>query len=78
MDLSQIDVLWREKELLLGDLPLHIIIVTSVMSLELLFHVEQHDHRRDEVHGLARRQQVQIAAAVPTPVAIARVLVKLQ
>lgn len=51
--------------------------MTSVMSLKLLFDVEQHNHRGDEVHGLARRQEIEIAAAVPAPIAIARVLVKL-
>lgn len=33
-------VLKRKEEWLLGDLPLHIIIMTSVMSLKLLFNIE--------------------------------------
>lgn len=33
-------VLKRKEEWLLGDLPLHIIVVTSVMSLKLLFNIE--------------------------------------
>lgn len=68
----------KKKELLLDDLPLHIIIMTSVMSLQLLFDIEQHNYRRDEIHGLARRQEIEIAATIPTPISIARVWVKLQ
>lgn len=56
--------------------PLDVIVVTGVMSLQLFFYIIQHDDRSDEVHRLSRGQQVQVGAAVPTSVAIARALVK--
>lgn len=55
----------------LGDSPLHVVIVAGVMPLELLLHVVQHDHGRDEVHRLARREQVQVVPTVPAPVPVA-------
>lgn len=71
-------VLRRKGEWFWDDLPLHIIIMPSVMSLELLFDIVQHNYRGDEIDGLARGQEIEIAATVPTPVAIATLLVKLQ
>lgn len=55
----------------LEDSPLHVVIVASVMPLQLLLHVVQHDHGRDEIDGLARRKQVQVIATVSAPVPIA-------
>lgn len=40
------------------------------MSLAVLLPVVQNDHRRDEVHDLAGRQQMQITAAVATSVSV--------
>ena len=51
-------------------LPLDVIRVTGVVSLQLLVHVVQDHHGGDEVHRLPRGQQVQVRATVSPPVAI--------
>jgi len=50
--------------------PFDIVRVTQVMSLAVLLHIVQNNDRRDEVDDLAGRQQVQIAAAVATPIPV--------
>lgn len=60
----------------LGDSPLHVVIVAGVMPLQLLLHVVQHDHGRDEIHRLARGEQVQVVPAVSAPVPVASGLSK--
>lgn len=55
----------------LEDVPLHVVVMASVVPLKLFLHVVQHHHRRNEVHRLARGKQVQVITAVPTPVPIA-------
>lgn len=45
----------------------NVISVTDVMPLTLLVHVEQYDHRSDEVDHLTSRQEVEIASAIFSP-----------
>lgn len=56
---------------LFADSPLDVIVVARVMPLQLLLHIVKHHYRRDEVHGLPRREQVQVIATVSPPVPIA-------
>ena len=50
--------------------------MSSVVSLHLVVHVVEHHHSGHEVHHLARRQQVQIVAAVLAAVAVTVATVK--
>lgn len=54
-----------------GDLPLDVVVVAGVVPLQLLLHIVQHHHGSDEVHRLARREQVQVVPTVPAPVPVA-------
>lgn len=57
---------------------LDVVRVAGVVALALLLHVEQHHHRRHEVHDLASRKQVQVAAAVLAPTIKGKDLTELQ
>jgi len=50
--------------------PFDVVRVTQVMPLAVLLHIVQNNDRRDEVDDLAGGQQVQIAAAVATPIPV--------
>jgi hypothetical protein len=41
------------------------------MPLQLLLHIVKHHDRRNEVHGLPGREQVQVIATVSPPVPVA-------
>lgn len=51
--------------------PFDVICVSCVVSLQLLVHIKQDNHRGDEVHRLPGGQQVKVGATVATTVAIA-------
>lgn len=51
--------------------PFDVICVSCVVSLQLLVHIKQDNHRGDEVHRLPGGQQVEIGATVATTVAVA-------
>lgn len=51
--------------------PFDVICVSCVVSLQLLIHIKQDNHRGDEVHRLPGGQQVEVGATVATTVAIA-------
>lgn len=44
--------------------------MTQVVSLTVLLHIVENHDRRNEIHDLAGRQQVQIATAVATSVSV--------
>lgn len=50
--------------------PFDVVCVSSVVSLQLLVHIEQDDHRGNEIHRFSGGQQVKVGATVSAAVTI--------